>query len=293
MSSETHDDADRGAEHVDTATNRASDGPAVVAPQRATPGENRPLLEARGIVKRFGHVTALRGASLSVRPGELVALVGDNGAGKSTFVNVLSGAMRPDDGAIFIDERPVTFHSPIGAREYGIETVYQTLALVPLLDAAENLYLGRQPRLPGLPGRLGFVNRSKMRDSAAAYFRQLGLTMPSVTVPISLLSGGQRQMVAVARAAAFSGRVVFLDEPTAALAAGPTRHVLTLIDQIRSKGVGVVLISHDLREVLDVADRTFVLRRGSTAAILERGEASVEELIAIMTGAQAGARHDS
>lgn len=252
----------------------------------STPTADRPVLEARGIVKRFGHVTALRGAHLSVRAGELVALVGDNGAGKSTFVNVLSGVMRPDAGDIAVDGKPVTFQSPIDARVHGIETVYQSLALTPLLDAAENLYLGRQLRLPGLLGRLGFVNRTKMRQAAADYFRQLGLTMPSVTVPISLLSGGQRQMVAVARAAAFSGRVVFLDEPTAALAAGPTRHVLRLIDQIRAGGVGVVLISHDLRQVTEIADRTFVLRHGATAAVLERGAGSAEDLIAIMTGAR-------
>jgi simple sugar transport system ATP-binding protein len=264
----------------------SSDHPVAMAATDNAPTTGRLALEARGIVKRFGHVTALRGADLWVGSGELVALVGDNGAGKSTFVNVLSGVMVPDEGRIAVEGRPVAFHSPIDAREHGIETVYQSLALAPLLDAAENLYLGRQLRLPGLLGRLGFVNRTKMRLAAAAYFRQLGLTMPSVAVPISLLSGGQRQMVAVARAAAFSGRVVFLDEPTAALAAGPTRHVLQLIDQIRASGVGVVLISHDLRQVTEVADRIFVLRRGRTAAVLDRGAASVEDLIAIMTGAR-------
>ncbi len=246
-----------------------------------------PVLEARGIVKRFGHVEALRGANLAVNRGELVALVGDNGAGKSTLVNVLSGALRPDEGEILLDAQPRHLDSPAAARRIGIEAVYQSLALAQNLDAAENLFLGRELRRGGFFGQLGFVDRRRMRKEAADQFGRLGVQMPSVAIPISLLSGGQRQMVAVARAAAFTGRVVFLDEPTAALAAEPARRVLELVHRIRDQGVAVVLISHDLTRVFEVADRIVVLRLGRAVGNVEPARSSMEEVVALMTGAKA------
>jgi simple sugar transport system ATP-binding protein len=246
-----------------------------------------PVLEARAIVKYFGHVEALRGFDLSVAKGELVAVVGDNGAGKSTLVNILCGAMRPDAGEIWMDGNRATLNSPSDAQRAGIEAVYQTLALVPGLDAAENLYLGRALRRHNLLGRLGFVDRAEMRRQAAAQFARLAVEMPSVTVPISSLSGGQRQMVAVARAAAFTGRVVFLDEPTAALAVEPARRVLELAQRTRDSGVAIVLISHDLTRVFEVADRIVVMRLGRAMGSVKPAESSIEEIIALMTGARA------
>jgi simple sugar transport system ATP-binding protein len=231
-------------------------------------------------------VEALRGADLSVAHGELLALVGDNGAGKSTLVNVLCGALHPDAGEITMNGETVVVSSPAEARRFGIEAVYQSLALVPGLDAAENLFLGRAPRRRGPLGRLGFVDRGRMRREAAAQFERLGVQMPSVTVPISMLSGGQRQMVAVARAAAFTGRVVFLDEPTAALAAEPARRVMELIRRTRESGVAVVLISHDLTRVFEVADRIVVLRLGRVVGDVKPGASSMEEVVALMTGAK-------
>jgi simple sugar transport system ATP-binding protein len=255
------------------------------------PGEpNSPaasvVLSARGIEKSFGHVNALRGVDLDVRAGEIVGLVGDNGAGKSTLVAILSGAMHPDAGTMVLGGEEVRPASPAHARRLGIEAVYQSLALVPDLDSAENLFLGRYLRRPGVLGRLGAVDRGRMRTVAADHFARLGVPMPSVTVPISALSGGQRQMVAVARAAAFTGRIVFLDEPTAALAAEPSRHVMELVKRIRDDGVAIVLISHDLTRVFEAADRIVVMRRGRVVADLPPKETHMDEIVALMTGAK-------
>jgi simple sugar transport system ATP-binding protein len=250
------------------------------------PAETDAVLVAHGIVKEFGHVKALRGADIEVRAGELVGLVGDNGAGKSTLVNVLSGAINPDAGTIRLGGKELRLTSPAHARRLGIEAVYQSLALVPDLDSAENLFLGRDLRRPGLLGRLGVVDRGRMRTEAADHFARLGVPMPSVTVPISSLSGGQRQMVAVARAAAFTGRVVFLDEPTAALAAEPARHVMELIRRIRDAGVAIVLISHDLTRVFEVADRIIIMRLGRVVGDVKPADSHVDEVVALMTGAK-------
>ena len=247
------------------------------------PGERAvPLLEARGLVKKYGNVQALDGASFGAYPGEVVALIGDNGAGKSTLVKILAGALRPDSGQIRIDSRPVSFASPIEARKHGIETVYQDLALAPDLDAAANLHLGREIYL--IPF-LKVLNRAAMRQHAVAAFAELGIELPDVRAPVATLSGGQRQSVAVARAVAYASRIIFMDEPTAALGVLQRGRVLETIRRVRDRGISVVLISHNMPEVLAIADRVEVLRLGRRVAAFTARDTSVEELVGAMTGA--------
>jgi simple sugar transport system ATP-binding protein len=241
-----------------------------------------PVLEARGVTKRYGHVVALDGADFSAFAGEVVALVGDNGAGKSTLVKVLAGAVRPDGGGILVDGGPVVFAGPADARGYGIETVYQDLALAPDLDAAANLHLGRE--LYWVPF-VRVLNRRGMRERARVAFADLGIELADVRAPVAALSGGQRQSVAVARAVAYASRVVFLDEPTAALGVVQRGRVLDTIRRVRDRGVAVVLISHNMPEVLAIADRVEVLRLGRRVAVFPRARASVEDLVGAMTGA--------
>ncbi|MCM2417403.1 sugar ABC transporter ATP-binding protein [Streptomyces sp. SID13666] len=244
-----------------------------------------PLLEARGVTKHFGHVQALQGADFTAWPGEVVALIGDNGAGKSTLVKTLSGTIRPDGGQILVDGAPVRLTSPLDARRYGIETVYQDLALAPDLDAAANLHLGRELFRGGLLGRLHVLDRAAMRRSAVAAFAELGVDLQDVGVPVASLSGGQRQSVAVARAVAFANRIIFMDEPTAALGVVQRGRVLDTIRRVRDRGIAVVLISHNMPEVLSVADRVEVLRLGRRVARFTAAQSSVEELVGAMTGA--------
>jgi simple sugar transport system ATP-binding protein len=245
---------------------------------------DEPLLAAHDIDKRYGHVDALRGANFTVYPGEVVALIGDNGAGKSTLTKVLSGAIRPDRGRIEVSGRRIDLHSPLDAQRYGIETVYQDLALAYDLDAASNLHLGREILRPAPLGWLGMLDKAAMRERAQAAFHDLKITLPDVTVPVGTLSGGQRQCVAVARAVAFATKVVFMDEPTAALGVIQRGQVLDLIRRIRDQGVAVVLISHNMPEVLAVADRVEVLRLGRRVARLTTADTSVDELVSAMTG---------
>jgi simple sugar transport system ATP-binding protein len=242
-----------------------------------------PLLEARSIKRRFGHVEALSGADFTVYPGEICALIGDNGAGKSTLVKILSGADRPDEGEILIDGKPVTFSDPASAQAHGIATVYQDLALAPELTPADNLFLGREQMRSGLLGTLGFLNRREMRRKAAEQFERLGVKLRSASVPVSSLSGGQRQSVAIARAAMWADKVIFMDEPTAALGVVQTGRVIDLIRHVRDQGITVVLISHNMRQVLRVADRIEVLRLGRRVAQFEAASATVESLVAAMT----------
>jgi simple sugar transport system ATP-binding protein len=244
-----------------------------------------PLLEARAIDKSFGRVRALRGADFHVYPGEVVALVGDNGAGKSTLVKALAGVQQPDSGEILFDGMPVTLHSPIDARRLGLEVVYQDLALAPELDSAANLYLGRELTRGGLLGKLGFLDRSAMRRGSAESFATLGVRLQDVSAQVATMSGGQRQGVAVARAVAWASKVVFMDEPTAALGVVQTRAVLDLIRRVRDRGISVVLISHNMPEVLEVADRIEVLRLGQRVAQLRTADTSIEEIVGAMTGA--------
>jgi simple sugar transport system ATP-binding protein len=245
----------------------------------------RPLLDARGIVKRYGHVVALDGASFQVYPDEVVALIGDNGAGKSTLVKTLSGAIQPDEGTIALDGRTVTLGSPSDAQRRGIETVYQDLAVAPELDSAQNVYLGRELLHPGLLGALGFLDHKAMRRGAADAFVRLGTTVRDVSVPVSCLSGGQRQAVAVVRSVMFASKMILMDEPTAALGVVQRQNVLDLIRRVRDAGISVVLISHNMPEVLEVADRIEVLRLGRRVAVLRRDDATVGDLVGAMTGA--------
>ena len=246
--------------------------------------DGTPLLEARGIVKSFGKVAALRGADFEVRRNEVVALIGDNGAGKSTLVKTLAGVHPADDGQVLFEGAPVTIHSPLDARALGIETVYQDLALAAELDPASNLFLGREVMRSGLLGRLGFIDKRAMRRQSDEAFERLSVAIQDVDAPVATMSGGQRQGIAVSRAVMWASKVVFMDEPTAALGVVQTRNVLDLITRVRDQGVSVVLISHNMPEVLEVADRVEVLRLGQRVAQFERG-VSIEQLVGAMTGA--------
>jgi simple sugar transport system ATP-binding protein len=243
------------------------------------------VLEARGIVKRYGHVEALGGADFSVHPGEVVALIGDNGAGKSTLVKAMSGVIAPDEGELLIDGRPTVLTSPQHARQLGIETVFQDLALAPELGPAENAFVGRELLRPGLLGRLGVLDRKEMRRRALESFTSLGTDVKDMDAPVAALSGGQRQSVAICRSVMWADRLVFMDEPTAALGVRQTRKVLELIRRVADGGVAVVLISHNMTEVLQVADRVQVLRLGRRVAEFEGSGTDVETLVGAMTGA--------
>jgi ABC-type sugar transport system ATPase subunit len=243
------------------------------------------VLQATALRKSYGRVEALRDGNLELRRGEIHALIGDNGAGKSTLVKTLAGAIIPDGGRLVLEGSEVRFTSPREAQEAGIETVYQDLSLAPDLDAAENIFLGREPLAPGLRGRLGFLNRREMRRRAAAELEELGIVLPSIKAPIGHLSGGQRQAVAIARGAIWGQRVLILDEPTAALGARQTAEVLSLMQRTRDeRGISIIWISHNMPEVLEVADRITVLRLGRTVGTFRPAETTAEQLIAAMTG---------
>jgi simple sugar transport system ATP-binding protein len=244
-----------------------------------------PLLEARDLYKSFGRVRALRGANFTLYPGEVVALIGDNGAGKSTLVKCVSGVLQPDSGEIRVEGSAADLDSAVAARSVGIETVYQDLALAPDLDPASNLFLGRELLRGGFLGQLGFIDKGAMRKRSSEAFGSLGIGLQSTTSPIATLSGGQRQGVAVSRAVMWASKVVFMDEPTAALGVVQTGKVLDLIRRVRETGVSVVLISHNMPEVLEVADRIEVLRLGRRVARFKANEASMEDLVGAMTGA--------
>jgi simple sugar transport system ATP-binding protein len=246
---------------------------------------NGHLLAAKGIFKRYGHVLALQGADLDVFPGEVVALVGDNGAGKSTLIKILSGTVQPDGGEIWFDGGTLTIESPVAARHLGLETVYQDLALAADLDPAANLFLGREIRQPGLRGRLGFIDKKAMREKAQDAFATLGIGLQDIDVEVAMLSGGQRQAVAVSRAVTWASRVIFLDEPTAALGVVQAHRVLELIRRLRGSGMSVVLISHNLPQVFEVADRIQVLRLGRRVATFRPNQTTMEQVVGAMTGA--------
>jgi fructose transport system ATP-binding protein len=249
--------------------------------------ETTPILQARGLVKRYGHVTALAGSDFDLMPGEVLAVIGDNGAGKSSLIKCLSGAVVPDEGEIRLDGQPLHMRTPIDARAYGIETVYQTLAVSPSLDIADNLFLGREPRAPGILGKVfRKLDRGRMRDEATKQMTELGLmTIQDISQQVESLSGGQRQGVAVARAAAFGSKVMILDEPTAALGVKESAHVLELILKVRDNGIPVILISHNMPHVFEVADRIHIHRLGRRIAVVTPKTHTMNEAVAIMTGA--------
>lgn len=251
---------------------------------RPLPDTQLPVLRAVGITKTFGHVRALRGVDLDARSGEVHALVGDNGAGKSTLIKIISGVLQPDGGRLEVDGVPVSIPSPESARALGIETVYQDLAIAEALDLGENIFLGREILRPGLLGRLGFIDRSAMRERGMRYLRDLGTNIPSSAAPLETLSGGQKQAVAVARAAAWGNRVLILDEPAAALGVRQTAQVLDLIRRSKERGLAVIFISHNMPQVLEVADRITVLHQGRVSLQCTREEASVDLLVRAMSG---------
>ena len=243
-----------------------------------------PVLEARGIVKRFGHVVALDGADFELYPGEIAAIIGDNGAGKSTLIKTLTGALQPDEGEIRLDGSPVHFRSPRDARKVGIETVYQELAVAPALDIAANIFLGRERRRGGPLGALRMLDKGAMRRHAAKHLAELQIRVGSIAQPVETLSGGQRQGVAVARAAAFGSRVVIMDEPTAALGVKESRRVLELMLDVKRRGLPIVLISHNMPHVFEVADRIHIHRLGKRIAVINPKDFSMSDAVAIMTG---------
>jgi ABC-type sugar transport system ATPase subunit len=256
------------------------------------PGQDTRLMSAEGwlqtrrLSKHFGAVVALHDLNLRIKLGEVVALVGDNGAGKSTLVKLLSGAHLPSSGEIAIGDRVVSIDSPGRARSFGIATIFQELALVENLTVYENIFLGREMLRPilGLP----IMDRRRMRERVLSLLENLGAHIPSPTALISELSGGQRQAVAIARALDLETRLVIMDEPTAALAVVESRKVLKLIVQLRENGTGVLLVSHNLTDVFDVADRVVVLRRGRKVADVLRSQTNPEEVVSLITGAKSG-----
>lgn len=253
------------------------------------PDRASPVLEAKRLVKTFGRVVGLDGVSLALYPGEVLAIIGDNGAGKSTLVKCLTGAEVPDEGEIWLDGQQVHFKGPQDARAAGVETVYQTLAVSPALDVASNLFLGREERRKGVLGSVfRMLDTKGMRAKARAEVSNLGIaTLQDVTVAVENLSGGQRQAVAVARAAAFGSRVVVLDEPTAALGVRESNQVLQLVRTLRDNGIPVILISHNMPQVFEVADRIHIQRLGKCAATITPQTHSMTDAVAIMTGATA------
>jgi fructose transport system ATP-binding protein len=252
------------------------------------PGLEAPILSARGLVKRYGRVVALDHCDFDLMPGEILGVIGDNGAGKSTLIKALSGAVVPDAGEIRMGGAAMHFRSPLDARRCGIETVYQNLALAPSLSIADNLFLGREIRSKGILGKLGRLDRAEMQRRARAELTALGLlTVQNITQPVETLSGGQRQGVAVARAAVFGSKVVIMDEPTAALGVRESRRVLELILEVRGRGTPIVLISHNMPHVFEVADRIHIHRLGRRVAVVRPCDCSMPDAVAIMTGAMA------
>lgn len=249
-------------------------------------GDVAPVLRATGIEKSFGPVKALRGVDFEVFPGEVVALIGDNGAGKSTLINVLTGVTQPDAGEVVFNGKPVRFSSPHEARAAGIETVYQDLAIAPHIDAVANIFLGREYATSGVGGFFGFLDNKRMRKETEEQLSRLRVRIPSLERRLVTLSGGQRQGVAVARAVMWASKIVFMDEPTAALGVAQTEMVLDLIRRVRDTGIPVVFISHNMPNVFQVADRIEVLRLGEIAAHLDPKTATIDDAVAAMTGSK-------
>lgn len=247
----------------------------------------QPILQASGLVKRYGRVTALDRCDFELYPGEILAVIGDNGAGKSTLIKAISGACIPDAGEIRLDGKPIRFNSPLDARKRGIETVYQQLAMSPALSISDNMFMGRELRRPGFLGNvLRMLDRSAMEAFARERLNELGLmTIQNIRQPVETLSGGQRQGVAVARAAAFGSKVIILDEPTAALGVKESRRVLELIKEVKDRGIPIVLISHNMPHVFEVADRIHIHRLGSRLCVIDPKEYSMSDAVSLMTGA--------
>ena len=248
-----------------------------------------PILKGRNLVKRYGKVTALDHCDFDLMPGEILAVIGDNGAGKSSLIKAVSGAVIPDEGEIWLEGKKIQFSSPLEARGAGIETVYQTLAMSPALSIADNMFMGREIRRPGFMGEwLRMLDRPAMEKFARDKLNELGLmTIQNINQAVETLSGGQRQGVAVARAAAFGSKVVILDEPTAALGVKESRKVLELIQDVRSRGMPIILISHNMPHVFEVADRIHIHRLGKRLCVINPKDYTMSDAVAFMTGAKA------
>ena len=247
-----------------------------------------PILKGIGLSKRYGKVTALDNCDFDLMPGEILAVIGDNGAGKSSLIKAISGAITPDSGEIFLEGKKINFTSPIDARNAGIETVYQTLAMSPALSIADNMFMGRELRKPGFMGTVfRQLDRPAMERIARQKLTDLGLmTIQNINQAVETLSGGQRQGVAVARAAAFGSKVIILDEPTAALGVKESRRVLELIQDVRSRGIPIILISHNMPHVFEVADRIHVHRLGKRLCVIDPKDYTMSDAVAFMTGAK-------
>ena len=246
-----------------------------------------PILSGKNLVKRYGRVTALDHCDFELYPGEILAVIGDNGAGKSTLIKAVSGAVVPDEGEVFLEGKKVHFSSPLHARENGIETVYQQLAMSPALSIADNMFMGRELKKPGWRGKyLHQLDRPAMEKFAREKLNELGLmTIQNIRQAVETLSGGQRQGVAVARAAAFGSKVIILDEPTAALGVKESRRVLELILDVKNRGIPIILISHNMPHVFEIADRIHVHRLGKRLCVIKPGDFTMNDAVAFMTGA--------
>lgn len=247
-----------------------------------------PILKATGLVKRYGKVTALDHCDFELMPGEILGVIGDNGAGKSTLIKALCGAVTPDQGEVYLEGKKVSFSSPIDARKQGIETVYQTLAMSPALSIADNMFMGRELRKPGIMGSVfGQLDKKRMENFAREKLSELGLmTIQNINQAVETLSGGQRQGVAVARAAAFGSKVIILDEPTAALGVKESRRVLDLIQDVKSRGIPIILISHNMPHVFEVCDRVHIHRLGRRLTVIDPKDYEMADAVAFMTGAK-------
>ncbi|WP_206050328.1 ATP-binding cassette domain-containing protein [Oceaniglobus ichthyenteri] len=247
-----------------------------------------PILQGKNLVKRYGKVTALDHCDFELYPGEILAVIGDNGAGKSSLIKAVSGATIPDSGEVYLEGKRVNFSSPLDAREHGIATVYQQLALSPALSIADNMFMGRELRKPGFRGKwLRQLDKPAMEKFARDKLSELGLmTIQNINQAVETLSGGQRQGIAVARAAAFGSKVIILDEPTAALGVKESRKVLELIQDVRARGVPIVLISHNMPHVFEVADRIHIHRLGKRLTVIKPGDYTMSDAVAFMTGAK-------
>ena len=248
-----------------------------------------PILKARNLVKRYGRVTALDNCDFELYPGEILGVIGDNGAGKSTLIKSLCGAVIPDQGEVYLEGQKVSFSSPIQARDQGIETVYQTLAMSPALSIVDNMFMGREIRKTNFLGSLfRMLDKKKMERFARDKLSELGLmTIQNINQAVETLSGGQRQGVAVARAAAFGSKVIILDEPTAALGVKESRRVLDLILDVKARGIPIILISHNMPHVFEVCDRIHIHRLGKRLTVIDPREHEMSDAVAYMTGAKA------
>jgi ABC-type sugar transport system ATPase subunit len=249
--------------------------------------DRQPILRAVDLYKHFGGLVAVNQVSLDVYPGEVIGLVGDNGAGKSTFIKMVSGVLRPDAGQIFLDGNEITFASPMEARGRGIETIYQDLALCENLDATVNIFLGREPVHKFL-GLADVVDRRSMLKESRKVLDQLDIQIPNLRRPIRQMSGGQRQSVAIARAVYWNARLMIMDEPTAALGVAEQRKVLALVRTLRERGVPVLIISHNMQDVFAVADRIVVMRRGRNVGERAANATTTDELVSLMVGTASG-----